>query len=68
MNPFTKVSLTGTSLAVFIISNILHYLGVEFDIQLLEGAVVGFVALASFIGIIIGQFRRTDLVWGIKRK
>lgn len=67
-NISSNVSTAGVGMYVFLIMTILHFFGLEPDVNTVEGAVMGGITLISFFVWVVGQITRRDLKAGIVRK
>jgi leucyl aminopeptidase len=56
-----KVSMTGASIVVFFLMMVLKKYGIQADENSLTAFVENIISVASFITMIVGQFRRTDV-------
>lgn len=64
---FTNISMTGTGLAVIIITYVLQWLGVQFDANQVTVIVKDVIEVVGWLLTIIGQLKRQDLSFGFWR-
>lgn len=66
---FTTTSMTGWGVAIVTILNaILPALGIEFEEGALTSVMESLLNIIGFIMMIVGQYRRGDLKFGLVRK
>lgn len=56
-----KISLTGTSIAVFVLSLLAKRFGYEVTEGSLTQLVTDVISIASFVGMVYGQYRRPEV-------
>lgn len=64
---FSAVSMTGSGLAVIIITYVLQWLGVQFDANQVTVIVKDVLEVGGWLLMIIGQLKRKDLSYGFWR-
>lgn len=69
MNPFTNYSKTGAGLAIVtILELVLPLVGIEVPEGTVAGTVESVALVIGYVLVFYGQFKRQDLIGGIKRK
>lgn len=65
---FNAVSMTGVGAVITVLETIAKMIGIELPEGSVASAVNGVVAVVGLVLLIVGQYRRKDLVAGIVRR
>lgn len=65
---FDTISMTGSGFIVYVLGLALAHWGISMGSEQITGAVTATLQVIGFIGLVIGQLRRKDLIAGMFRR